>query len=72
MKKIGIYLIIAGIGSIVLNQLGYEFTLLMWISNWGETVAWAIRGGAIAVGAVLFFIGIQQEQQSLTVGSESD
>lgn len=57
MKKIGIYLIMAGIGSILLNQFGYEFRLLMWIDYWGETVGWAIRGGAIVVGAVLFFLG---------------
>ena len=57
MKNIGIYLIIAGIGSILLNQFGYEFKLLMWIDNWGETVGWAIRGGAIVAGAVIFFIG---------------
>ena len=57
MKKIGMYLIIAGIGSILLNQFGYEFKLLMWIDNWGETVGWSIRGGAIVVGAALFFLG---------------
>lgn len=61
MKSIGMYLLIAGIGSILLNQFGYEFSLLMWIDNWGETVAWAIRGGAIVVGAALFFVGLNQE-----------
>lgn len=57
MKRIGIYLIIAGIGSILLNQFGYEFKLLMWIDNWGDTVGWAIRGGAIVIGAALIFLG---------------
>ncbi|PWK52876.1 hypothetical protein [Pleionea mediterranea] len=60
MKSIGIYLVIAGIGSILLNQFGYEFKLLMWIDNWGETIGWLIRGSAIVVGAGLFFIGNKQ------------
>lgn len=71
MNKIGIYLVIAGIGSIILNQFGYEFSLLMWVDTWGETVAWAIRGGAIVVGAALFFFGMQQEQQEVAVNSEA-
>lgn len=57
MRTIGIYLIIAGAGSILLNMIGFEFKLLMWIDNWGPTVGWAIRGGAIVVGAILFFLG---------------
>lgn len=56
MKNIGVYLIIAGIGSILLNQFGYEFKLLMWIDNWGETVGWAIRVGAIVLGGALMFM----------------
>ena len=69
MKQIGIYLMIAGIGSIVLNQFGYEFSLLMWIDNWGESVAWAIRGGAIVVGGVLFFLGMKEEQKLASEGA---
>ncbi len=64
MKQIGIYLLLAGVGSILLNQFGYEFSLLMWIDNWGETVGWAIRSGAIAIGAILFFLGMKQEGPS--------
>lgn len=63
MKKIGTYLLIGGIGSILLNQFGYEFTLLSWIDSWGASVGWAIRGGAIAVGTALFLVGMKQEQQ---------
>lgn len=61
MKNIGMYLVIAGVGSILLNLVGYEFQLLMWIDNWGESVGWAIRGAAIVAGAALFFIGKNQE-----------
>lgn len=66
MKNIGIYLLIAGIGSIVLNQFGYEFTLLSWIDNWGEATGWAIRAGAILAGAALAFLGYNQEKNSET------
>lgn len=61
MKNIGTYLVIFGIGSIILNQLGREFVFLMWIDGWGETVGWAIRGGSAALGAVLWFVGNSQE-----------
>lgn len=63
MKNIGLYLMIGGVGSILLNQIGYEFTLLMWIDSWGETVGWAIRGGAVAAGAALWFLGKRTEAQ---------
>ena len=53
MKQIGIYLLIAGIGSILLNQVGLEFRLLSWIDNWGPNVGWGIRLGAIVIGFFL-------------------
>jgi len=61
MKQTGIYFMIGGIGSILLNLIGYEFVLLMWVDNWGPTVGWAIRGAAIVIGAVLFFLGSKEE-----------
>jgi hypothetical protein len=64
MKNIGLYLVIFGIGSMIMNQFGYEFRLLMWIDNWGETVGWAIRGGAAVIGAVLWFVGYSQQTKS--------
>ena len=64
MKTVGIYMVILGIGSIILNQLGYEFSLLVWIDNWGEGVGLAIRGGAILVGAILFALGAKQQNNS--------
>ncbi len=72
MKSIGTYLMIGGIGSILLNQFGYEFKLLMWIDMWGENVAWGIRGGAIVVGAILFFMSAQpQAEEPATEEAES-
>ncbi|WP_196158818.1 hypothetical protein [Reinekea sp. G2M2-21] len=63
MKQVGVYLLIAGIGSILLNQFGYEFSLLMWIDNWGETVGWAIRGSAVVAGVILLVLGMKAEQK---------
>lgn len=61
MKTIGSYLAIFGIGSIILYFLNMQFTLLMWIDNWGETVGWVIRIGMTVIGAILFLVGLNQE-----------
>ena len=52
MKNAGSLLLFLGIGTIVLNLAGYEFAILSWIDNWGETAGWVIRGAMIAVGAI--------------------
>ena len=57
MKSFGSLLLLLGIGSFVLNLAGYEFSLLMWIDMWGETVGWAIRGALIVGGGALWFFG---------------
>ena len=33
MQKIGIYLMLFGIGSIILNSFGYDFKILMWLGE---------------------------------------
>ncbi len=62
MKNAGSLLLFLGIGTIVLNFIGYEFAILSWIDNWGETVGWVIRGAMIAVGAVLLIMGMRSPQ----------
>ncbi|MDH5411349.1 MAG: hypothetical protein OEY16_08180 [Alphaproteobacteria bacterium] len=62
MKSFGSLLMILGVGSFVLNMIGYEFSLLMWIDNWGETVGWVIRGAMVVVGAGLFFFSPSEDQ----------
>ena len=57
MRQFGIYVLIFGAGSMLLNLFGYEFRLLSWIDSWGEGVGWGIRIGLIALGAVMFFLG---------------
>ncbi len=59
MRNIGILLVLFGAGSFVLNMIGMEFKLLMWIDNWGQTTGWAIRGGMIVVGGLLFFMAMR-------------
>ena len=53
-----------GAGSFVLNMLGREFSLLMWIDTWGPTVGTAIRIGFIIVGAGLWLYASKQESES--------
>lgn len=60
MKNAGVWLMIFGFGSMALNFFGLEFTLLMWIDNWGPSVGWAIRAGVAIVGVVLFLMGSRQ------------
>ena len=66
MKKIGGYMVFFGILAIVLNFLNRVPTILMWIYNWGETVAWAIKIGLIVIGAVLYFMGKNSEEETET------
>lgn len=62
MKNAGSLLLLLGVGTIVLNLIGYEFAILSWIDNWGETVGWVIRGVMIVAGAVLLFLGMRQPE----------
>lgn len=61
MKNVAGLMVLFGVGSIVLGLVGYEFTLMMWVDNWGPTVGWAIRCSLIVVGGVLWLIGHKQE-----------
>ncbi len=57
MFGFGSTLLFFGIGSLVLNLIGFEFVLMMWIDNWGIETGWWIRGAMIAGGVVLCLIG---------------
>ena len=65
MKNIGGLMVLLGAGSFVLGLIGYEFSLLMWVDNWGTTVGWVIRGALIVGGAALWFIGDKQESTQI-------
>ena len=62
MASIGALLILLGAGSFVLNMLGREFVLIMWIDNWGPTVGIAIRVAMIVVGIIMLFMGGNEEE----------
>ena len=62
MRKLGMYMAFFGLFAIVLNFFDRVPTILMWIYNWGEGVAWGIKIGLIVVGAVLFFMGNSEEE----------
>jgi len=64
MKSIGLYMAIAGIASIVLNFMEMNLRLLMWIDMWGEGIGWAIRIGLIVVGAALFLMGKDDDEEA--------
>ncbi len=57
MKNIGGLMVLFGGGSILLGFVGYEFSLMMWVDNWGTGTGWIIRGALIVVGAVLWLKG---------------
>ena len=57
MKSLGSTLLFFGIGTVVLNLVGYEFVILAWVDMWGETVGWLIRGAIFALGGILFLLG---------------
>ena len=53
-------MVLFGAGSFILNMLGREFTLLMWIDNWGPTMGLVIRIGLVVVGGALWYMGSKQ------------
>ena len=50
------FVAVAGLASIVLNLVGYNLKILMWIDLWGDAMGWVIRGGLLFGGAVAFFL----------------
>ena len=48
--------IASGLGSFLLNMIGVEFALLMWVDNWGPAVGAVIRLGFAALGVVMMVV----------------
>ena len=61
MKSIGSGMMIFGALATVLGFFNSVPKILIWIYNWGEGVAWAIKIGLIVIGAVLFFMAKPEE-----------
>jgi hypothetical protein len=70
MARFGWYLVLFGAGSALLSLFGREFVILGWIESWGSGAAWMIRGGMIALGAVLMLATWQQPAQTLPTSSQ--
>ena len=56
MSGWGLTFIVMGLGSFLLNMIGVEFALLMWVDNWGPTVGAVIRLGFAALGVVMMVV----------------
>lgn len=57
MRELGIFLFFAGLIAMLapfLLPANFRFPLLDWMSNWGVTVAWAIKGGITLLGLGLW------------------
>lgn len=54
MKGLGSLLFILGVLAIVLDYANRVPRVLMWIYNWGDNVAWAIKIALVVIGAVLY------------------
>ena len=63
MRSIGSFMALLGIAAIVMNFLDRVPRLLMWIYEWGEGVAWAIKIGLVVVGGALYFFGPKSDEQ---------
>lgn len=72
MKGIGSFCFIMGAGSFVLNLIGMEFRLLMWIDLWGPSVGLMIRLGLMAAGAALWLVGMKLEAGGGYSSSDGD
>ena len=60
MRSIGLLLIVLVIGSFILRLLEMEFRLLRWVDEWGTGTGNIIRIYAAAIGALLYFLGIER------------
>ena len=68
MKKTGSTLITLGLLAIVLNFVNRVPSILIWVYAWGETTAWIIKIGVVVLGAILYFIGKNEEKEEETHG----
>ncbi|WP_291912192.1 hypothetical protein [Chitinophaga sp. CB10] len=63
MQRIGSFLVIIGLLSIVAGFFNYVPKVLIWIYQWGEPVAWAIKIGLIVVGGVLYMMSNKSSEE---------
>lgn len=56
MKFLGILLFVVGLLSLLLPLAGAGLIYLQWAERWGRGPSFAIRGGMLAVGALLWYL----------------
>ena len=56
LSSIGVFCILAGIVSSLLQLIGYELRIFRALDQQGPAVAWGIRVGFIVVGVVLYML----------------
>ncbi len=64
LSSIGVFLVLAGIISSVIQLIGYELRIFRALNEASPVVAWGVRLGCIGVGAVLFMLGPNKEAES--------
>jgi hypothetical protein len=64
MKSIGSLLVIFGLAAIVFGFMDRAPRLMLWIYEWGEGAAWAIKIAFVVVGVILYVLGTRQRQSS--------
>ncbi|ARS36715.1 hypothetical protein [Pontibacter actiniarum] len=56
MKFIGLFLLLAGLVSLVLGFTGANLLILNWLNQFGETESWAIRIGVTLLGGIIYYV----------------
>ncbi|MCX2741294.1 hypothetical protein [Pontibacter anaerobius] len=56
MKFIGLFLLLAGLVSLVVEFTGANLLVLNWLSQFGETGSWVIRIGVTLLGGIIYYL----------------
>lgn len=64
MQKLGSFLFIIGLLAIILNFINRVPKVLVWIYQWGEGPAWAIKIALVVLGGVLYLAGRKKSRQT--------
>lgn len=57
MRSIGGLMVFLGAFAFILNFVDRKPSLLFWIYEWGDMVAYGIMGGFVVVGGLLYVMG---------------
>ena len=55
MNRIGSILIALGVAAIIMDFFNYVPSLLFWMYEWGNDIAWIIKIALVVVGGCLFW-----------------